>query len=48
MTEWMDYCEMDLELIKKMMKGDIFIDLRNIFNRKDMEELGYKYYCIGR
>ena len=48
MTEWIDYREMDLELIKKMMKGDIFIDLRNIFNKKEMKSLGYKYYCIGR
>ena len=48
MTEWSQYKEMDLESIKKMMKGDIFVDLRNIYDKERMRSLGYKYSCIGR
>tara|TARA_Y100000590_G_scaffold229380_1_gene258727 strand:+ start:8823 stop:10127 length:1305 start_codon:yes stop_codon:yes gene_type:complete len=48
MTEWSQYKQMDLEAMKKMMKGDIFVDLRNIYDKERMRSLGYKYYCIGR
>ena len=48
MTEWSQYKEIDLLLLKKMMRGDVFIDLRNIFERKVIEDAGFKYFCIGR
>jgi UDPglucose 6-dehydrogenase len=48
MTEWNQYREMDLVLLKEIMRGDVFVDLRNIFERKIMEDEGFKYFCIGR
>lgn len=46
-TEWHEFRNMDLLLIKKIMNGNIFYDARNIYNRKDMEELGFRYIGTG-
>lgn len=46
-TEWHEFRNMDLLLIKKIMSGKVFYDARNIYNRKDMEELGFKYIGTG-
>ena len=48
MTEWNQYREMNLKEIKKKMKGDIFVDLRNIFEPSMMKSIGFDYYSIGR
>lgn len=48
LTEWNEYRGLDLQKIKKSMKGDIFIDLRNVYEPEQMKRDGYKYYCIGR
>ena len=48
MTEWDLYCEMDLKEVKNKMSGDIFVDLRNIFDPNLMKELGFNYYSVGR
>lgn len=48
MTEWNEYRALDLEKIKKAMRGDAFIDLRNIYEPKVALELGFKYYGVGR
>jgi UDPglucose 6-dehydrogenase len=48
MTEWNQYRALDLEKVKNMMKGDIFVDLRNVYEKDTMESKGFKYYCVGR
>ncbi len=49
MTEWREYRALDLERIKKLLKPPyIFIDLRNVYRRKLMEELGFVYHSVGR
>lgn len=48
MTEWNEYRALDLEKIKKIMKGDAFIDLRNIYEPKSALEAGFKYFGVGR
>lgn len=30
------------------MKHPIIIDGRNIYDKKDLQELGFEYYCIGK
>jgi UDPglucose 6-dehydrogenase len=47
LTEWHEFRNMDLILIKKIMKGDVFYDARNIYNRKDIEEYGFVYVGTG-
>jgi UDPglucose 6-dehydrogenase len=48
MTEWNEYRGLDLEQVKNTMKGNVFIDLRNVYERETMEKLGFDYHCVGR
>ncbi len=48
LTEWNQFRIMDLKKIKQLMKGNYFFDFRNIYERKIVEQLGFKYYCVGR
>ncbi len=48
LTEWNQFRALDLNKLKKLMKRKIIIDLRNIYNPKEIKENGFKYYSIGR
>ena len=48
MTEWNQYRGLDLELLKRRLKGNTFIDLRNVYEPDEMKKSGFEYYCIGR
>ncbi len=48
MTEWNQYRALDLEKVKNMMKGNVFVDLRNVYEKDTMEQKGFDYYCVGR
>ncbi len=48
MTEWNAYRGMDLERIKKTMRGNVFIDLRNVYEPELMRAAGFDYICVGR
>jgi UDPglucose 6-dehydrogenase len=48
MTEWNQYRGLDLEKLKSMMRGDVFVDLRNVYERKLMQAHGFQYSCVGR
>ena len=48
MTEWNEYRVLDLKRVKKLMRGNAFIDLRNIFEEDQMTKEGFRYFCIGR
>lgn len=48
MTEWNLYRGLDLERIKSIMKGNVFVDLRNVYERNQMQTHGFEYYCVGR
>ena len=48
MTEWNEYRGLDLAQVKQLMKGDAFVDLRNVYEPARMQELGFRYTCIGR
>jgi len=47
-TEWNEFKYLDLIKIKKLMKNNVIIDGRNIFDRKKLEKLGFHYEGIGR
>jgi len=47
-TEWNQYRGLDLAKIKSMMKGNVFVDLRNVYEKDLMLEHGFEYTCIGR
>lgn len=48
MTEWPEYWSPDFELMLKQMQTALIIDGRNIYNRAQVESLGFDYYSIGR
>ena len=46
-TEWKEFRSPDFQRILKQMKGDVFIDGRNQFNKEDMNTQGFNYFQIG-
>jgi len=48
MTEWNQYRGLNLANIKAQMKGNVFIDLRNVYEKELMERNGFEYTCVGR
>lgn len=48
LTEWPEYWSPDFELMSKQMKTPLIIDGRNVYNRAQIESLGFTYYSIGR
>ncbi|MCD8296981.1 MAG: UDP-glucose/GDP-mannose dehydrogenase family protein [Prevotella sp.] len=47
MTEWRQFRMPSWNVIKKVMKGNVIVDGRNIYNRKELEEYGFVYSRIG-
>ena len=48
LTEWNQFRGLDLELLKKQMKGNLFADFRNIYNRNLVENAGFTYIGVGQ
>jgi len=48
LTEWNEYRGLDLERVKKDMRSDKFIDLRNVYEPDLMKNAGFDYACVGR
>jgi len=46
-TDWNEFKEMDFDRIKKLLKKPIVIDGRNIYNNKNLKELGFIYQGVG-
>ena len=47
-TEWKEFRLPSWAAIKKTMSRQIVLDGRNIYDKKEMEELGFIYHCIGK
>jgi UDPglucose 6-dehydrogenase len=48
LTEWNEFRALDLRRIKTRMRGDILVDLRNMFRPALAVENGFRYTGIGR
>jgi UDPglucose 6-dehydrogenase len=48
MTEWNQYRALDLDRLHREMRGNIFIDLRNVYEPKKMTGMGFLYTGVGR
>lgn len=48
LTEWNAYRGMNLDRLREMMNGNVFVDLRNVYEPAVMEEKGFSYHCVGR
>ncbi len=48
MTEWNQYRALDLQELKSRMKALVFVDLRNVYNHKQVKDAGFTYVGVGR
>lgn len=48
MTEWNQYRALDLERIGTVMRGNVVIDLRNVYDPEQVEKRGFVYTGVGR
>lgn len=46
-TEWKEFRMPSWGVLLKTMKQPVIVDGRNIYDKKEIEEKGFKYYCIG-
>jgi UDPglucose 6-dehydrogenase len=47
-TEWPEFRNPDFELIRRLLKGHVIFDGRNIYDSRTMAQYGFTYYGIGR
>ena len=47
-TEWNEFRQLDFEKIKSLMAQPNIIDGRNVYEPKEMRELGFNYKSVGR
>ena len=48
MTEWNQYRGLNLVRVRALMRGTVFVDLRNVYERELMVDAGFEYHCVGR
>ena len=48
LTEWNAFRALDVERMKALMRGNVVVDLRNIYRPEDMAAAGIRYSSIGR
>jgi UDPglucose 6-dehydrogenase len=47
-TEWNEFRALDLDTVKERMRGDVLVDLRNIYLPAQARAAGFSYTSIGR
>jgi UDPglucose 6-dehydrogenase len=47
-TEWNQFRALDMQRVKQLLKAPKIADLRNIYEPRDMRELGFEYIGVGR
>lgn len=47
-TEWNQFRALDMEKVKSLLKSPKVADLRNIYEPRDMREMGFDYVGVGR
>jgi UDPglucose 6-dehydrogenase len=47
LTEWPEFKFPNFRIMQKLLNTPAVFDGRNIYDKNEMKELGFKYYCIG-
>src|SRR6516225_5821476 len=47
-TDWNEFCNVDLTVLKDKMRTPIVFDGRNLLDPETMRQFGFHYYSIGR
>jgi UDPglucose 6-dehydrogenase len=48
MTEWNEFRAIEPQRLREMMRGDVVVDLRNLYEPSAMRAVGFRYSSIGR
>jgi UDPglucose 6-dehydrogenase len=48
LTPWNQFRNLDLKKTKELLALPLFFDLRNIYDRRDVEASGMRYFSVGR
>lgn len=48
MTEWKQFRVPSWNVLHKVMRGNIIVDGRNIYDPSELAEEGFEYHCIGK
>ena len=47
-TEWNEFRAIAPERLREAMRGDLVVDLRNMYEKASMIAAGFRYQSIGR
>jgi UDPglucose 6-dehydrogenase len=47
-TEWDAFRALDLERARETLREPLLVDLRNLYDRADIERHGFRYVAVGR
>ncbi len=47
-TEWNQFRALDMEKVKGLLRSPKIVDLRNVYEPRDMREMGFEYVGVGR
>lgn len=47
-TEWTEFCNIDFNKLKAIMKSPIFVDLRNVYDPDYVRSFGFYYRGVGK
>ncbi|WP_020175072.1 UDP-glucose dehydrogenase family protein [Methyloferula stellata] len=48
MTEWNEFRALDFTRLRNAMRGDVLVDLRNVYNAELAAQYGFAYTSVGR
>jgi UDPglucose 6-dehydrogenase len=48
LTEWDQFRALDLDRVRRVMRGRVVVDLRNIYRPEEMRAHGFHYVSVGR
>ena len=48
LTEWNQFRALNLQKVKTLLNNPILVDLRNIYDPKEVIDFGFSYFSIGR
>ena len=48
LTDWAEFTRLDLKRLRYTLRYPIVIDGRNLFDPREMQDLGFTYLSVGR
>lgn len=47
-TEWNEFKQLDFDRLKQSLKSPLVVDLRNLYDPREVREAGFTYFSLGR